>query len=422
MLNNIKIAITVVVLMAACQQPESAGSPFEMFPQIPPKRMLADGGPVEAVCYVDAERENPLNAKDYVFKGNAGTPDTQFFNYVVLAYGYLARDDRGYTHLALRPGVRHILDNSVRYIKPLHEKGIRVLVEVRSGDFGDTEDGTGTGLGTLDMAAINELTKELKLIVNQYGIDGFDFNDRGGGKTAYPPLTRNLKQFQSDAPLYPQRLFEDDEGTPLSDEAIETVLWREGGSNFSNLVQRTNEALKETFTSTYKNGTAENNDTQSLERSILVRTRNHGDHLLSQLRMAYMPDAYSGADPKVVGNLKYIVRDVPYDTAKPHASLWNEDQKMDVGGEADDRYTPFAIDLSARKSDTDAQALGALFVKKDLDSNSPENSRYGALYFTGLQPASEGDSTVYMTYFSRQIFGRNVRLSADGAGDYRKTW
>jgi hypothetical protein len=410
----------MVMVLAGCAQPESAGSPFEVFPPIPQKRLVTSDAPVEAVCYVDVERENPLNAKDYVIGQNGA----QFFNYVVLAYGFLTKDERGYTHLALRPGLQHVLNNSVRYIKPLHEKGIRVLVEVRSGDFADTDNGTGTGLGTLDMAAINELTKELKLVVDQYGIDGFDFNDRGGGKTAYPPLTRNLKQFQSESPLYPDELFQDDEGSLLSEEAIETVLWREGGSNFSNLIQRTNEALRETYTIAYKNGSNETSDTQSLERSILVRAHNHGNYLLSQLRMAYMPDAYSGADPKVAGNLKYIVRDIPYDKTQPHASLWDEGQNRDVGAESDDRYTPFTVDLSAsgRKTSDGARDLAGDFLKKDLNPNSSENSRYGALYFTGLQSSSEFDFAGYISYFSLKLFGRNVRLSSVGAGNYQKTW
>jgi hypothetical protein len=303
-----------------------------------------------------------------------------------------------------------------------------VLIEVRSGIYNDTYDeGVSAGFGTMDMASINEFTKELKLLVDQYGIDGFDFNDTGGGKNSYPPYTRNLKQFRSDLPLYPDNLFVDDNGTPLSSDKINEVLWLEGGSNFSNLIQRTNEALKEIYTSVWKNGSQETSETRSVDRIILVRNRNHGSHLLSQLRMAYMPDAYSGADPKVTGNLRFIVNDTPYNATTPHASLWDEAQGRDVGPEeADNVYIPFAVDLSAPKERTEAESLAKAFLGKDLNPNninSSEYSSYGALLFTNLRPVSDAPSAAYISYFSYELFGRQTRLAeTPGAGDYRKTW
>jgi hypothetical protein len=400
-----------------------------MNPAIPQKQLLDTLTPVEAICYVDVERYNPLNAQDYIFSANADTSETQFFNYVVLAYSYLTKDARGYTHLELRPTLKYILDNSVTYIKPLHQKGIKVLIEVRSGNFTDEQDGIGAGLGTMDMASINEFTKELKLLVDQYGIDGFDFNDVGGGRKSYPPASRDLKQFQSNQPLYSESLFQDANGDPITDpEKIEDILWIEGGSNFSNLIQKTNEDLKETYSMTYKNGSLETSETQAVERVIMVRDRNHGRHLLSSLRMAYMPDAYTGADPKVIGNLRYIINDIPYDASiYLHATLWDEGQKKDVGADADDRYAPFAVDLLDQKSRADAELSARAILLKNLAGSTTDTSnrnRYGALYFTNLGPVSEfSDPVTYMTYFSRTLFGRNVKLSeTPGAGDYKKTW
>jgi hypothetical protein len=377
-----------------------------MYPEIPYKRLQTNTTPVEFICYVDVEKYNPLNAKDYIFTASADTPETQFFNYVVLGYSYLTKNKNGYTQLELTPTLKYILDNSVTYIKPLHQKGIRVLIEVRGGNSSNTENGV--GFGTLDMAAINELVKDFKLIVNQYGIDGFDFNDTDGGEKAYPPLTRYLTQFQSNTPLYPETLFENKDGSPLTDAEVEAVLWIEGGSNFSNLIQRTNEALKET--TTYTSGSEE--ITTTVERIILVRNKNHGAYLLSQLRMAYMPDAYSGADPKTMGNLRYIVNDVPYDDTKLRASLWDEDQKKDVGEEADNQYAPFTVDLSDKKDQDTARRWAKIFLLKDPDGSSTTSSNqnaYGAVYFTNLPPVSESDSATYLTYFSRELFGRVVR-------------
>jgi hypothetical protein len=419
--------ILAVFFILGCQQPGDAGSPFETNPSIPLKRLITTSSRVETICYVDAEKENPLNAKDYILTGDANNPDMQFFNYVVLGYSYMTKDNRGYTHLAITPALQSMLDNSITYIKPLHLKGIQVLIEVRSGNFRDDEDGIRAGFGTMDVAAIDEFIKELKMIINQYGIDGFDFNDIGGGKNSYPPHTRGLKQFQKDEPLYPETLFTNKDGTSITDEdEIERLLWIEGGSNFSNLIQRTNESLKETYTSTWKNGSSATDVPTHVERSILVRRSNHGNHLLSQLRMAYMPDAYSGADPKVSGNLKYIVHDVSYSSEKPHASIWDEAQQKDVGKEeADNKYAPFAVDLADQQDADTVQSLAKLFLLKDPDgspADSGNHNRYGALYFTNLPPVSQTDSTVYMTSFSRELFGREVRLEErPGAGDYKKT-
>jgi hypothetical protein len=426
---KLKIACGIsLLLLIGCQEPEGGGSPFEARSSIPYKRLQTNSALVEFVCYVDVEKYNPLNAKDYVFTAS-GAADTQFFNYVVLGYSYLTKTESGYVQLELTPSLKYVLDNSTTYIKPLHQKGIQVLIEVRSGNFSDTQDGIGVGLGTLDMAAINELTKAFKLLVDHYGIDGFDFNDVGGGRKAYPPLTRNLTQFRSDTPLYPDELFTQDgkrDGPPLSDAEIEAKLWIEGGSNFSNLVQRTNEELKETYTSIFKNGSSEEEVPQTVERAFLVRNKNHGAHLLLQLRMAYMPDAYSGAIPRTMGNLKYIVNDTPYDNNNPHAPLWDETQKKDVGENSDDQYAPFTVDLADQKDTTTAQTWAKTFTLKDptgSSTNSSNQNRYGALYFTNLPPVSESASAAYMTYFSREFFGRIVRLAdTPHAGDYKKTW
>jgi hypothetical protein len=418
----------LMFLMISCQQPGTGGSPSDMFPSIPSKRLRTNSTPVEMVCYVDVEKYNPLNAKDYIFTASADIPETQFFNYVILGSSYLTKNERGYIQVEMTPALQYILANSKIYIKPLQMKGIQVLIEVRSGNFQDDQDGLGIGFGTLDMAAINPLTEELKRLINRYGFDGFEFNDKGGGKLAYPPWTRRLTQFKSDQPLYPEDVFEDEDGNAFSPEKVGEQLWIEGGSNFSNLIQRTNETLKETYTATYNNGSATTLDTTTVtvDRIILVRNTGHGGHLLSQLRMAYMPDAYSGADPKVIGNLKYIVNAVPYDTTAPHTFLWDEGQEEDVGPTADDAYAPFAVDLTDQKDAATAQRLAKTFLLKDPDGSAtePDNqNRYGALYFIGLPPVSEADSSACMTYFSRELFGRVTRLTdSPGGGDYRKTW
>jgi hypothetical protein len=442
-MNKLNIALgALLVLLIGCQEPGGEGSPLENYPKIDTKNLLStDKTPVGAVCYVDAAKYNPLNAKDYVIAGLDGAPDTQFFNYVVLGYSWLKKNENGYTLLEMTPQLKSILANSKTYIKPLHLKGIKVLIEVRSGLFSEDEEGDGVGLGTLDMAGINELVKDFKLIVDLYGIDGFDFNDIGGGYKAYPPYTRHLTQLRSYTPLYRDDLFEDKNGNPLTDAEVEEVLWTEGGSNFSGLLQRTNEELKESYSITYKD--VEKPVEVSVTRSIMVRSRNHGEHLLANIRDTYMPDAYSGADVKTIGNLTFIINDAPYDenNKKLHTPLFDEiitetqtpaqieagikPKPRDVGAEADNQYAPFAVDLLDQKTREDARNLANIFFKVN---GTGAFNKYGALYFTNLPPISEVAAddvapATYITYFSQILFGKPVSLVKDaGAGDYKISW
>jgi hypothetical protein len=409
------VSLLLLLFVLGCLQPGDGGSPSEMFPQIQKKQLITTGTPVEAICYVDVEKDKPLNAKDYIFSASATTSEIQFFNYVVLGHAYLAKNERGYTYLKMTSALEYILANSKTYIKPLQQKGIQVLVEVRSGNFSDTDNGISLGLGTMDMAAIGVFAEELKRLINHYGFNGFEFNDTGGGKSAYPPSTQTLTRFQSGESMYPAELFTTDgkkDSPSLSAKEIEDKLWIEGGSNFSNLILWTNETLKETY-----------DDSPPLVRIILVRTTNHGSHLLSKLRDAYMPDAYSGADPKVVGNLNYMVNTLPYDNSHLYSALYDETQEKYAEGESDDKYAPFAIDLADQKDQDTARSLVNTFL---YDSSGTQN-QYGALYFTNLPSvSSQSDAnalTTYMSHFSLRLFGRNVNLvETPNAGDYKKTW
>jgi hypothetical protein len=201
------VSLLLVLFTSGCLQPGTGGSPSEMFPPIPQKQLITTGTPVEAICYIDVEQYNPLNAKDYIFTASANASETQFFNYVVLGHAYLAKNDRGYAYLEMTPALEYILANSKTYIKPLHQKGIRVLIEVRSGDFSDAEEGISLGFGTMDMTAINVLVEELKRLINHYGFDGFEFNDARGGKLAYPPLNKEFDPVSKRRIPVPYRAF-----------------------------------------------------------------------------------------------------------------------------------------------------------------------------------------------------------------------
>ncbi|MCL2127506.1 MAG: hypothetical protein FWH38_04570 [Treponema sp.] len=409
---------TLLAALLGCQAPENGISPVGAIPAIPPKPLITNGHLVDFICHVDVGQHNPLNAMDYYLAPGGTDNHIMLFNYVVLGYAYLVKDPQGYVHLEKTPALKHVLDNNRTFLKPLREKGIKILIEVRSGNYAPGEDGIGLGMGTMDMAAIDELFVEFNHLIIRYRIDGYELNDIGGGDKAYPPYTRNVKRFQRDEPLYPDSLFQDENENFLSEAEITEILWREGGCNFANLIYRVYENMKESHNVAADYGSVFN-DSQFVEirRSLLVRDSGHGGSLIAQIRDEYMPDAYSGASSEVVDNMDYLIRGVPNDNGKPYPWFYNEKAKFNDGIYMEDRYGPLNIDLSDRLGNADATALAQWF--------RGGSNRYGAMCFSNLPSVSEAGSEsavrTYINRFTQELFGWTTRLY-EGGGDYGKTW
>jgi hypothetical protein len=420
---NVKIkvvfALTLFTLLN-CQRPEDGISPIGAVPQIPRKPLIINSASVEFICHVDLDKYNPLNVKDYYLAPGGMDNHIMIFDYVVFGHAYLVKDSQGYVHLQKTEALQYVLDNNSVFIKPMRKKGIKVLIEIRSGNYADVDAGEGLGLGTLDMAAIQELIVEFTHLVTRYEIDGYEFNDAGGGYLAYPPYTRNVKRFQRNEPLYPDSMFRDKDNNPLSDEKIEDILWIEGGSNISNLIYMVNEVLKESHNTAADYGSG-GNDGQIIEikRSLLARDSGHGGSLISQIRMEYMPDAYSGASANVVDNLTYFIRGVPNDNSVGSPYFFNETTGQNDGIYMNDRYGPLNIDLSERVSSAHANTFAQWFKGTGL------GNKYGVLYFSNLPSVTEaGSDSVIKTYlnqFTQELFGWTARMY-EGGGDNKKTW
>jgi hypothetical protein len=423
-----KSVILGLLLFLGCQQPENGISPIRAIPEIPQKLLMGFNTPVSVICHFDVDNYNPLNVLDYFFEARPDQtppiPEIPLFDYVVLGYAYLVKDSGDYVLIQPAKGLQHILDNNKTYLKPLREKGLKILMEVRSGNYTDSEEGAGFGLGTLDMAGVEQLIIEFKLLANRYGIDGFELNDTGGGYKAYPPYTRHIKQFQSNKSMY-DYLFVDKDGNPLSltDEQVEAILWREGGSNLANLTYKLNETLK-LFSNVAADFGSVVNDNQVVEtrRRPLVRDSGHGAWLIADIRYEYMPDAYSGATGSVADNMRYLIHAAVNDDTQLHPMFYDEVNKENVGVYADDRYGPFVIDMANRLNAADARSLAQWY--RGTGAFGPPK-RYGAVYFSNLQSVTEAGSEstlrAYMTYFTQELFGRTTRLR-EGGGDYQKTW
>jgi hypothetical protein len=140
---------------------------------------------VENILYVEVNDDDPRVAMGYMMDGK------QFFDYVILfaanirnrdcAAETLAGANHGCTqqgvHLHFNDNVRHILNNKDKYIKPLQDRGMKVLL----GLLGDHDDVCfGLFTGTSGSRSINEREKFLAQVasaVSLYGLDGVDFDD-----------------------------------------------------------------------------------------------------------------------------------------------------------------------------------------------------------------------------------------------------
>lgn len=129
---------------------------------------------IARVVYVEVNDVNPLNAGEYLLPD--GKP---FFTHVILFASNIRGDASGNVHNYNNPNNAAILGNPAKYIKPLQNKGIKVLM----GNLGDH---TGAGFANLNAAQINSYTDDLVAYDNI--VDGYDFDDEWAeyGTRGYP--------------------------------------------------------------------------------------------------------------------------------------------------------------------------------------------------------------------------------------------
>lgn len=126
------------------------------------------------VVYVEVNDVNPLNAGEYTLSN--GKP---FFTHVILFASNIRGDANKNVHNYNNPNNDAILSNPAKYIKPLQDKGIKVLM----GNLGDH---TGAGFSNLTTEQINSYVDDL--LAYEGVVDGYDFDDEWAeyGTHGYP--------------------------------------------------------------------------------------------------------------------------------------------------------------------------------------------------------------------------------------------
>jgi hypothetical protein len=208
------------------------------------------GNLVENILYIEVNDNDPRIALGYVLE----TSETAFFDYVILFAANLRNRDclneipknhlctKQGVHLHFNGNVQHILDNRDKYIKPLQDRGIKVLLGLL-GDWG------GVGFGTFETwpmedvypwatnnseqaypytaAARRAFLTEVRDAVTQYGLDGIDLDDEWA----------SANQSQKGLAVYPSQ------ASYYTSTVDRNAAWARCGVNFANLLVEAREVL-----------------------------------------------------------------------------------------------------------------------------------------------------------------------------------
>lgn len=115
--------------------------------------------------YIETNDINPLNMGEYYFTGT----DEQVVDHVIL-FASNIRGTVSTVELYHNPNQTYILNHASTLIKPLQDKGIKVLL----GLLGDH---TGVGFANLTAAQRTSFAEQIAACVKTYGLDGVDFDD-----------------------------------------------------------------------------------------------------------------------------------------------------------------------------------------------------------------------------------------------------
>ncbi|WP_117614965.1 endo-beta-N-acetylglucosaminidase H [Chryseobacterium kwangjuense] len=153
------------------------------------------------ICYVEVNNNNLLNAGSYKLQ----TSGKYLFNVVNIFAANINYDTgRSRPYLYCNNNVTKVLTNADTYIKPLQDKGIKVVLTI----LGNHQ---GAGLCNFPTReAARDFAQQLAHTVNTYGLDGIDFDDEysdyGQNGTGQPNASSFVMLVQELKALLPNKL------------------------------------------------------------------------------------------------------------------------------------------------------------------------------------------------------------------------
>lgn len=114
---------------------------------------------------------NPLNAQSYYLTDTISNSSEPFLDLCVLDAGKIHKSSDNMPTLYLDSDMNHVLANADTYIRPLQEKGIKVLLRI----LGDGQD---MGVANMNDNQAEAFTDILVWVVGSYGLNGITFDDQ----------------------------------------------------------------------------------------------------------------------------------------------------------------------------------------------------------------------------------------------------
>jgi hypothetical protein len=394
---------------------------------------------VKTAVYIEVNDHSPLNAGSYILEDG-----TYLFDYVILFAANIrtrncaleTNEKHGCTeqgpHVHLNENVRYILENRAKYIKPLQDKGIKVLL----GLLGDHD---GIGFASMNDADRSTFIADVKKDVETYGLDGVDFDDEWASKEDWDGWGNGLavgaggKTYDTISPdsiwTYPTSSW----GWPTSATVYRNPSMNIVAGNGQFTAPSTedmNRMWKESGESYFKT-------------IIAARAALGTDKIVSLYEYNTGRYITLGGAANVTATVDAL-RDAIDFAMQPWYNQYIADSANDLPNSI---YSPFGMDLSGKAYSSqngapnppivvngNAQATNTIYDYATRFKQAATNGdAYNVLYFYGLEPASNllkhasTDSTAtitkeeYISMMTDIVFGQKSLLTTEG-GDYRKDW
>jgi hypothetical protein len=344
--------LAALLLLSTCGEPGDL--PFVVKPITPKGRYYTntagkeDWRTIEAACYIDPARYNPLNAGDYTMK-KSGLP---FFDYVILGGASLRRDARG-PYLAWSDDLQKLLARRAEWITPLQKKGIRILLSVASS--------SDMSLGNLTEDQARGFATVLYEALRFHGLDGLELDDEMVNPANYPCI-------------------EDyDAGKDTENLGPEQWLleqWKRGGDNISNLAYLF-------YILTFRAGT---NTEPGYKMPLVLLEKNYAGYLPVIVSCTEGYADFAGSTTA----LSYVVN-CDYEEFAPPGNLYTT--TSGTAAMPDDMFGPLAVDLEGRPGRniwylSNGEELPTLFGRFCNDHSE-------IVYFHNLTAVSEAENEYF---------------------------
>jgi hypothetical protein len=132
---------------------------------------------IQIISCMEVNDTNPLNNLCFTLK-DSGKP---LIDMLILFSGNINYDsETGRVYNYNNPNVQHLLDNREKYLKPLQDRGIKVVL----GLLGNHDR---SGVANMADETAREFAKEMKAVADAYQLDGFFFDDEYSEYQTPPP-------------------------------------------------------------------------------------------------------------------------------------------------------------------------------------------------------------------------------------------